>query len=747
MSGKVKTPMSTPKEEKAVNSESELRQAFIKRDASIRRLATELEAAREKLAIQEKQVSKLKALLKTAGGQIDRMLESPRWKWGSYLLFKDSGDRKVVGKMTDHYLEQFENWAEKESGPVVIISVFNAFEEVSACLESLVRHQGTSPHRILVIDDCSTDERIWPSLQEFAARYPQATAICNERNLGYTATINRACQLTKSDVVLLNSDTIVTPGWLEKLAACAYSRRDVATVTPLSNAAGAFSVPENNQANELPRTLDADGFNALLESATRYVRPVVPTGNGFCLYIRRSALDKIGLFDAVSFPRGYGEENDFCMRAAGNGFVNLIDDSTYIYHKRTASFGPEKESLVAKSKATLKRLHPSYFEQVKTWFANDPLDPLRERLRQRLRQPFTGTRVAFIYNSKSASSTRKRTFEPAAKLAERLPVETIHISDCREHVFRRNDVLIFQRIGGLNEHIPAILVDRVLTNIENFRKEGKTFLYDIDDYVFDSQDGIPAHFMMACDWVVASTAHLEKLAKIFNPCTLYLKNGIDYDRFLASPAKELDPRKFHVLCASLGAVGQSMLEEIARRLLKQTTDVEIHFFRGAAYSGKIPGVTPHEPVELEELFGFTKAADVVVNFDAPEPAYERQLMEQYGILPSQLDDFINSKSGLKYYNAGAAAKPFISTSRPICYQEMIRHGENGFIAETADEFVELILSLKRDAALRRRIGGSAFEDVTANYTLDVTVQEYVAALTSVVPTRRERPSGEAGHER
>lgn len=1495
----------------AAKVEIELRQTIVKRDAAIRSTRRDLEQAQAQLAFQERSVARLKEMLRSAGGQIDKMMKSSRWKWGSYILFRNPRDKKLKGKMSDHLLEQFRNWAKtnktseavgvrpKKSepppeprqaskeiskgaaqvatrrpwGPIptVIVPVFNAFDEVSKCLESLTKHCGTTPHRILVIDDCSTDERIWPLLERFAVGHPHATALRNDQNLGYTANVNRGCRLCEGDVILLNSDTVVTENWIEKLAACAYSRPSVATVTALSNAAGAFSIPENGRINEVPEGIGVDGVNALLEATTNYIRPAVPTGNGFCLYIRRLALDRIGLFDEASFPRGYGEENDFSMRAIANGLVNLVDDATFIYHKRTASFGTEKEEILATARKTLDKLHPTYSQQVDDWLSNDALDPLRARLRegldliqggvapaeeeqpglllladslpdyekglattvdtspvfglvvekqqwtffkqangkpvpvqfhrfstnggvfdvarkkvlesilqrfpinhvakpigdtlanrkestwllqalqatagggarlsgsaipygadradyalrvtiissttnihggtkrllqiaqllhqrghhvtfvrhfgsreldwfqldpplreirfdektasadlekrlpdadvlltygnnraatvvnnlsrrkglkyllymhmgvhdraldesnallmrfkklattkwiadelgkigveatpigfgahldqfypveasrefrvgtlihkdewkrsqdvieafkivkqqfpqaklvafgqvedpgldveceyyfnpdqdqlrtiysscaawvtaslwegigmcsveamlcktplittdtggsrdfcteensiivekkspqkiaaaivrlltdralgerlaarahadiqqmswensiQRLEQvlvadarnenptaiarkfrhltigipihnqpeyvsaclksiyentisdfeiilvddasdsetrellrdalasdpgrvryirnetrkgfpyncnriisnaagryicllnsdtvvtknwdkyltetlrdrpdlmmtgPSTSygvaknfdsvaqqlsevhdkrfdmsydeiqefasglsnrqagaventeylngfcmminreiipkiglfdekfglgsreevefvdrirlagfncawvkyayvhhyghrsfdpygesskklweankqlyfasknkqrqvlvsdARIAFVYNSKFTSSTRKRTFEIARKLGSYLSVETIHVSKLGEDVFRRVDIMIFQRIGGLSEKVSPEIIQRTLSRIERYQKEGKVYFYDIDDYVFDGQDGAPTQFMMTCDGVIASTPHLQNLARTFNSRSLCLKNGIDYDRFLAARPVGLDPAKFHVVCASLGAVGQSMLTDIARQLHALAPDIEIHFFRDNAYSENIPGVMQHSPVELDELFGFMKAADVVVNFDVPDAAYRRQLLRQYHILPSQLENVINAKSGLKYYNAGAAAKTFISTPRPICYKEMIRHGENGFIAETAAEFVELITRAKENPNLRREIGQRAFEDVIANYTLDMTIFEYLTALTKTVP--------------
>jgi len=263
----------------------------------------------------------------------------------------------------------------------IIVAVYNAYDEVAACLDSVLRNT-TAPYDLLVIDDGSPDPGIRPLLASYANRDPHIRIIENEQNLGYTATINRGCTLATeaNDIVLLNSDTEVTPGWLEKLSAAAASAPKVATVTPLSNAAGAFSVPKNNTVNPIPAHLSIDAMGRWVESLSERRYPRVPTGNGFCLYITRDALDAVGLFDVEHFPRGYGEENDFCLRASAQGFVHLIDDATFIYHKRSASFGEQKAAILAKSMATLNRLHPEYRRQVRAWLANDPLDSFRQTL-------------------------------------------------------------------------------------------------------------------------------------------------------------------------------------------------------------------------------------------------------------------------------------------------------------------------------------------------------------------------------
>jgi O-antigen biosynthesis protein len=266
----------------------------------------------------------------------------------------------------------------------VIVPVFNAYDDLTECLESLRRHTGKDLS-VILIDDCSTDERIRPLLQKWAMEQPNFRTLHNETNLGYTVTINRACELAgPGDVILLNSDTIVTPHWIEKMSACAYSRPDVATVTALSNAAGAFSVPLKDADNLLPPGFSVDDMAALIEHFSPRLRPEVPTGNGFCMYLTAAGRNRVGEFDARNFPKGYGEENDYCLRASDLGLCNLIDDATYIFHRRTASFGAAKAEILKTSLATLNRLHPGYDRLIRDWYDNDPLDPFRAEIQHHI---------------------------------------------------------------------------------------------------------------------------------------------------------------------------------------------------------------------------------------------------------------------------------------------------------------------------------------------------------------------------
>ena len=278
-----------------------------------------------------------------------------------------------------------------EPGITIVVPVYNAFYELDVCIESLLAH-AAGHRRILFIDDCSSDRRIWPRLRAVAEDNPGVEALLHTNNQGYTRTINHGCQLAGADdVVLLNCDTVVTTGWLEKLVRASESAPNVATVTPLSNAAGAFSVPVNHRSNRLPPGLSPTEMAELVEELSDQIYPRVPTGNGFCLFVRRAALEVVGPFDDRTFPHGCGEENDFCLRASRLGFIHLVDDTNYIFHHRSASLGWRKRFLLLTSALKLRIRYPEYRPMVAAWLEDDPLDPLRQRMRLRLGKGLTAT--------------------------------------------------------------------------------------------------------------------------------------------------------------------------------------------------------------------------------------------------------------------------------------------------------------------------------------------------------------------
>lgn len=253
----------------------------------------------------------------------------------------------------------------------IIVPIYNAADDLKVCIERLVEYTSTTID-IIMIDDASPDEEIQQILAS-TKKYNNFRIFKNEKNLGFTKTVNRGIELAKgNDVVLLNSDARVTPRWLEGLQSAVATDEKIATVTPMSDRAGAFSAPNIGNENDLPTGVSEIDYAVAFRRRSVGYYPTVPTGNGFCMYIRRKCIDEIGPLDELAFPKGYGEENDFCMRARSHGWKNIIDDRTYVFHDRNKSFGGQKTDLIKSGRKIVDTRYPDYKKAIST-FSTSPL--------------------------------------------------------------------------------------------------------------------------------------------------------------------------------------------------------------------------------------------------------------------------------------------------------------------------------------------------------------------------------------
>jgi len=262
-------------------------------------------------------------------------------------------------------------------GVKIIIPVYGGRQVVAECLASVCASVPQNVE-IIVIDDASPDDSLRADLDGLA-NSGAITLLRNAENIGFPASVNRGITVAADhDVIVLNSDTIVFPGWLERMRAHAETYPQYATITPLSNAGSIASYPAVEEPkcprdraelrDELAATINA---KAIVEA---------PTGVGFCMFMRRAAIDQVGDFDEYLFSLGYGEENDFCMRTSACGWKHGIACDIYVLHHGGMSFGPRKAALMARNGAILNQRHPSYPRLVEEFASRDPLAPFRRML-------------------------------------------------------------------------------------------------------------------------------------------------------------------------------------------------------------------------------------------------------------------------------------------------------------------------------------------------------------------------------
>lgn len=266
----------------------------------------------------------------------------------------------------------------------IILPVYNALDDVKACVESLYSNQ-TIPFNLIVIDDCSEKEtQTW---LESAQKNYGFTLSRNTENLRFTKTVNRGFAMSKGDyVVLLNSDTIVTAYWLEKILCCFQSDKTTGIVGPLSNAASWQTVPVREDkinggwlVNEIPEGYSIELLGQLIETISQRQYPNVPSVNGFCYVIKRDVINEIGTLDEEYFPTGYGEEDDFSIRARKAGFSIRVADDTYVFHAKSKSYTKEvRKVLTVGGRKSLDKKHGK--EEIEKLIAAWKAEPLLPKI-------------------------------------------------------------------------------------------------------------------------------------------------------------------------------------------------------------------------------------------------------------------------------------------------------------------------------------------------------------------------------
>lgn len=245
----------------------------------------------------------------------------------------------------------------------VVVCIHGALPYVQRCVESVLADD-SYPFRLLLMDDGSEDTTFsW--LKSFAQAHENVILHREDHRTGYTMTANRALRSSNADLlVLLNSDTMVPSGWIEKLIECGYSDEKIGIFGPLSNIGGWQSLPHAKDDkdrwiyNTIPSESSISEIDRRVERVSQKAFPRVPLLNGFCFAIRREVMDAIGCFDEESFPEGFHEEYDYCLRAAAAGFDIAIADHAYVYHEKSRSYTAwRREELVKGGRRHYHRKH------------------------------------------------------------------------------------------------------------------------------------------------------------------------------------------------------------------------------------------------------------------------------------------------------------------------------------------------------------------------------------------------------
>lgn len=210
----------------------------------------------------------------------------------------------------------------------IVIITHNQLGVTQQCLRS-IRQYTDLPYELILIDNASTD-----GTREYLRSLGNVTLIENEENRGFPAAANQGIRAAKGEqILLLNNDTVVTTGWLERLVDVLRSDPKIGLVGPCSN-----SVSGSQQVPVTYHDLSClDGFawgwarihRGLVEETDRLV--------GFCLLIRRELIETVGLLDE-QFGLGCFEDDDLCRRAQHAGYRAVIAREAFVHHFGSVTF-------------------------------------------------------------------------------------------------------------------------------------------------------------------------------------------------------------------------------------------------------------------------------------------------------------------------------------------------------------------------------------------------------------------------
>lgn len=619
----------------------------------------------------------------------------------------------------------------------VIICVHNALEEVKVCLESLIAKR-TLTFNIIIVDDGSNKETS-RFLRAYAEVY-NCKLIRNDYAQGYTIAANIGLLASSSKYcVLLNSDTIVTLRWLEKLIACMESEKAVGIAGPLSNAASWQSVPklfeQNDWAkNSLPEKMNLEQMSNLVENRSDKCYPEVPLLNGFCLMVKREVIDKIGYFDQETFSEGYGEENDYCIRAKNAGFKLKVADDCYVYHYKSSSYTSDQKKLLKKQadKLICRKYSSKKIRDCMTVLKeNKELNTLRKKVENAIENgeklKRSNISILFILPTKGGDGGSHsvvqetmglRTLNVNAKIANNLnykiPFSEKYLNFDEFCVYYKNqDELI-----RLSQHFD-IVVATVFTTVKMLKNiiechpyiKPSYYIQDYEPLMFDKdhhwyKEAIESYTLILNNNAFAKTNWIRNIIKENHGIEVY-KIAPSLDNMLFKPAVTINNSKKDVV-----HIVAMVRPKTPRRSPKETMNVLKAIKE--KYNSKIEiSIFGCSDNELNSL-------NVPLNFDFKNQGILHR--EQVAELLQDSNIFIDLSTYQAFGRSGLEAMAIgCSTILPKIggIYEYAVHGYNSFLVDTAnnEEVIHFISYLVENKSIRNKFFLNGIE-TAKNYSIE-----------------------------
>lgn len=284
----------------------------------------------------------------------------------------------------------------------IIIVTYNALPIVKRCIASVKKHT-KFPYRLIIVDNHSSH-----NMADYLSTVKNAKIILNKKNYGFGYANNQALDVSDSEYVcFLNSDTIVTDGWLTKLIDVLESN-EAGMVGPVTNYVSSTCQEAEVDFQYRPESNDDSKVHEFAkERYDTYKEEVIETNRlvGFCLVTKQKVIKQSGQFDE-RYMIGNFEDDDLGLRILERGYKLYCANGVFIYH-----FGGESFKDEYKKKTQQEILETNRKKYVEKWYDSGRINHLKT-----VTKPL---RIVYLLASDSATGGVKVVFEHCNRLAAR----------------------------------------------------------------------------------------------------------------------------------------------------------------------------------------------------------------------------------------------------------------------------------------------------------------------------------------
>lgn len=260
----------------------------------------------------------------------------------------------------------------------IIIPVCNVNSDLLQCIERIIDNTKTSTYMIHIVYGLNMKKYIMHLSSKVNYKEIKFTEVKNYKS--YFELANVVMEKSLNDVVIIDPYILVTENWLTNICKCAYDDDTIATVIPVC-ISGSISYSYNLEAkNEiLFEGMSINNVSEAMKQASIRSYPEIPTAMGYCMFIKRDVINDVGLFDTLTYGKGFGEDKDYSWRALQFGYSHVMCDDTFVFCNSNAIFEANKKHRVPSKR--MKQIYGRFLQDYRKFFFDNPLDEMQKRIK------------------------------------------------------------------------------------------------------------------------------------------------------------------------------------------------------------------------------------------------------------------------------------------------------------------------------------------------------------------------------